>query len=371
MISSSYNSIHCVRIAKNGALRMIPYFLLLLIPSVFALFNTRRLSLVLWSATFVVFVLFVGLRLEVGPDWAQYGYIHTTLAYYSFWDVVLQAEPLSYLLFWISESSGYHVEISNIVAAIILMTGVFSFARRTANPWLAVVAATPYFIIVMGMSGVRQTMAAGIILFLFSRWERYSFLSRAAYILVAAMFHTSALVNNIFLIIKLKIPLRYKMMLGVVILSLTLYLSFEVSMYADNMTKYQQRYLESSFIEKSFGSLYHIAMIALPALLGLIFKRRILESIYSTSLLHFGLYASMSVLVMNFFSSTVASRLTVYLYFVPMMVYPALVTTFGRRARLVGIFTVAAFHLLIMFAWFTFGNHAFAYIPYRNILFDD
>ena len=286
---------------------MLPYFIVLMIPSLFAVFNSHRLSLPLWRATFVIFVLFIGFRFEVGPDWIQYGYIHTNIAYYSFWDVVMQVEPLSYLLFWISENAGFHIYLSNIVAAIIMLVGVFSFARRTSNPWLALIAATPYFIIVMGMSGVRQTMAAGIVLFLFSRWESYSFLKRCLYILIAAMFHTSALVNNIFLITKLNIALRYKLLLGVLMLALTMFLSFEVSVYADNMVKYQQRYLESSFLEESIGSLYHIAMIAVPATLGLVYKQRILEAVHSAQLLKFGLYASFGVLLLNFYSTTVAS----------------------------------------------------------------
>ena len=350
---------------------MIPYFILLMIPSAFALFNTRRLSLTLWYSTFLLFVVFVGLRSEVGPDWFQYGYIHTTLAYSSFWEVVIQAEPLSYLLFWISETSGFHVYLSNIVAAIIMMTGVFTFARRTVNPWLAVVTATPYFVFVMGMSGVRQTMAAGIILFLFSRWERYNIFTRGAFILVAALFHTSALVNNIFLVLKLNIPMRYKVLLGGGVMLITLYLSFEVSMYSDNIVQYQQRYLETAFVDKSFGSIYHIAMIAVPAILGFIFRKRISGSIHNPSLLNFGLYAAISLFFLNFFSSTVASRLTVYLYFVPMMVYPALVARRGGQQQLGGVFAIIAFHALIVLAWFKLGNHAFAYENYKNILFDD
>lgn len=351
---------------------MIPYFLLLLIPSMFALLNTHRLSLPLWYFTFAVFVIFVGFRFEVGPDWEQYGYIHTTLAYQNFWEVVGQPEPLSYLLFWVSERMGYHVFFSNLVAAIIMLLGVFSFARRTVNPWLAVVSATPYFVIVMGMSSVRQTMAAGIILFLFSRWERYSFIKRGAFILIAAMFHTSALVNNVFLVIKLNIALRYKLALGFLITMATLYLSLGVSVYADNIAQYQQRYLDNhDIMDESFGSIYHIAMIAVPAAIGFIYRRRLDENIHSVSLMNFGLYASGVIFIMNFFSSTVASRLTVYLYFVPMMVYPALVQTFGKRGQMPYIFGVIVFHMLILLAWFKLGNHAFAYNDYNNILFDD
>lgn len=350
---------------------MIPYFLLLLLPSIFALFNTRRLSLTLWYGTFVVFVLFIGLRLEVGPDWVQYGYIHNALASNSFSEIITQPEPLSYVLFWLSETSGAHVFLSNMVAALITIGGVFSFARRTVNPWLALVAATPYFIIVMGMSGVRQVMAAGIMLFLFARWERTSFIARGLYILIAALFHTSALVNNIFLIIKLNIALRYKLFLGMIVLLLTIYLSVEVSMYSENITLYQQRYLTGSFASESFGSLYHIAMIGIPAALGFFYRHRIVANIHNKSLLSFGLYASILVLIMNIFSSTVASRLTVYLYFVPMMIYPALVTTIGRRPRLGSMFAVIAAHWVILLGWLLLANVAFTYLPYKNLLFDD
>lgn len=350
---------------------MIPYILLILIPSIFALFNARKLSFLLWGVNFVAFVLFIGLRLKVGPDWRQYSYIHKTLAYYDFWDVVMRAEPLSYALFWISSNAGFEVYLSNIVAAAVMMIGVCSFARRTASPWVAIVAATPYFIIVMGMSGVRQALAAGLILFLLSNWERYRFITRGIFILVAAMFHTSALVNNIFLVTKLTIATRYKIVIGFFILLITLYLSAEVSMYSENMMQYKERYLEGSFLVQSFGSLYHIAMIAIPAALGFIFKKRIIEQIHSVPLLNFGLHAAFSVLILNFFSSTVASRLTVYLYFIPMMIYPALIDAFGRNARTTVIFSIILFHLMVMGAWFKLGNHSFAYVPYKNIMFDD
>ncbi|MFZ4125920.1 MAG: EpsG family protein [Rickettsiales bacterium] len=343
---------------------------MLLIPSLFALVNPGRLSIVLWYVTFFLFMLFVGFRLEVGPDWQQYRYIHQSLAYFDFWEVIDQAEPLSYLLFWTSQNTVDDVYLSNVVASFIMLTGVFAFARRTANPWLALVSATPYFIIVMGMSGMRQTIAAGIILFLFSRWENYSFIRRGGYILIAALFHTSALVNNIFLITKLNIHLRYKLLFGSIVLLITLYLGTNVPIYAENIGRYQQRYLEGNFIDLSLGSIYHIAMIFVPAVLGFVFRKRMSETVYNPSLLSFGLYAAVTILAINIFYPTVASRLTVYLYFLPMMVYPALVVTLGRRAQMISVFAVITFHMLILMTWFLFGNHAFAYIPYKNILFD-
>ena len=350
---------------------MIPYLLVLLAPCIFALFNSSKISLPLWIITFIVYLIFVGLRYEVGPDWIQYGSIHYALAYENATDIMLRPEPLSHLLFWVSENTGLHMYLSNFVAAFILLLGVFCFALRTDMPWIALVAASPYFILVTGMSGIRQTMAAGVILFLLSRWERYSLPRRGIYILVAALFHTSALINNLLLIAKLNIPLRYKMVIGFIILALTFYLSSEVSMYADSVVQYKQRYLEESEFIRSFGSLYHIGMIAIPTILGLFYKKRILESIHSLALLNFSLYASTGVLLLNFISTTAASRLTIYLYFIPMMVYPALVNAFGVRYRMMLTLAIILFHVLILVTWFSLGNVTRAYIPYKNVIFSD
>ncbi len=325
----------------------------------------------LWIFVFIIDLLFVGLRLEVAPDWAQYSAIHTSLADVDVEDILIRAEPLSYLLFWTSENLGFHVYITNFVGAFIMLFGVFSFARRTTNPWMALVAATPYFILVTGMSGVRQMMAAGIMLFLLSRWERYSLFSRGGLILFAALFHTSALANNILLITKLNIAMRYKIFIGTAILLLTFYLGSEVGTYADSVDQYKQRYLEESQFIRSFGSIYHIAMIAIPAFLGYIYRRRIGEYIHSPALLKFGLYAALVLFGVNLYSSTVASRLTIYLYFVPMMVYPALVYALGRRSKKPVVTAIIFFHILILTTWFALGNVSFAYIPYKNVLFDD
>jgi len=185
------------------------------------------------------------------------------------------------------------------------------------------------------------------------------------------MFHTSALVNTVFLIIKMNIALRYKLMLGAIIFAITLYVSLEVSMYSENILRYQQRYIEDAFVIESIGSLYHITMIAIPAVIGFFFKRRIVGFMHNASLMSFGLYASIGLFFLNFLSTTVASRLTIYLYFVPMMIYPALVASMSKRTQLAGTFLVVAVHMLIMLGWFSLANVSFTYIPYKNILFDE
>ena len=349
---------------------MIPYLLMLLLPCAFALLGRRKISMPAWIFVFIIYLTYIGLRYEVAPDWWQYSRIHKEIVYENVADILLRPEPLSHVIFWLSEASGFHVYVTNIVAALLLLIGVFSFAMRTSYPWLAIVAAAPYFILITGMSGVRQIMAAGIALFLLSRWERYSLPTRGGLILFAAMFHTSALINNILLITKLNIPMRYKIFIGSGILMLTLYLSSEVMVYSGSVVQYKERYIEESQFVRSFGSLFHIAMIAIPAFVGFVYRKRISENIHSPALLRFGLYASLGLLLINFYSTTVASRLTIYMYFIPMMVYPALVDAFGRRSRLMMVTGIVCFHIVILVTWFSLGNVSASYIPYKNVIFE-
>lgn len=351
---------------------MLPYLALLVLPAWFSIISARRFSIASWAFVFACYLIFVGFRYEISPDWWGYLNLHKTVSIMDFSDVMFGSEPLSHSLFWISENLGFDILISNIVAALILLVGVFSFAKRTYNPWLAVMAATPYFIIVMGMSGVRQSMAAGLMLYLLSKWRELSQMGRAIYVLIAALFHTSALVNSILLVTQLHVPRIYKALLGGGILAITYLTASEVPIFAESMAQYQQRYIDDPNKVDSLGAIFHVGLIILPASIGFLFRKRMLAYIHDVRLFSFGIYASFAVLCLNFLpflSNTLSSRLSTYMYFLPMMVYPALANVFGRSNSTIMTFLIIVFHFLVLITWLLFANHSTAYVPYKNVLF--
>ena len=347
---------------------MAAYIALILLPSFFALLNPKRISLPAWVSVFLIYVFFVGLRYQVGPDWGQYIQLHELSADLDFNEITTLSEPLSYTLFWMSKKIGAHVYLTNIVAAIIMLTGVYKFAKCTVNPWIAVLAATPYFIIVVGMSGIRQAMAAGVILILLAKWKKISSLKHGGYIILASLFHTSALVNSLFLITRLRVKMFYKLFFGASILAITIYLGSFLSVFSANFNRYEQSYIAQEGVA-SLGSLFHIAMIAIPAALGIVFRRRLAPYILRPQLLTFGIYATIAVIAINFFSSTAASRLTIYLYFIPMIVYPAFSYILGRRNLIIATTAIALLHLVLLISWLQLANNAAAYLPYQNAIF--
>jgi hypothetical protein len=165
---------------------------------------------------FLIFVVIVGLRYRVGMDWANYEAIHSNMIRFSLGNVLSGSEPLSNTLFWISKRFSNGSLITNVAAAFILMFGVFSLARQTSDPWIAIVAATPYLVVVIGMSGIRQAMAMGVFLFALANWYRYSAAKRFIFIAIASLFHTSAIILACFAVFELRMKFAYKVAMGLV-----------------------------------------------------------------------------------------------------------------------------------------------------------
>lgn len=347
---------------------MAPYLMMLSIPAVFAMLFRRRSNLLLYLLVLAIFVLFMGLRIEVGPDWGSYLLTHWIIVRLPLQDVVARAEPLSKVLFWFSQSSGYEMLLTNMVAALLLMTGVLAFSARTMSPWIAVVAATPYLILVFGMSGVQQAIAVGIFLFILSAWQRLGLTGKIIGVLVAALFHTSALITGIYIILLLNIRFFKKVIVGSVLFVAGVYVINEVGFFADHIADYRSTYIDGPENIFSAGSLFHIGVILIPSVLALVFRNRIRPFIHDNALLNVGIVSAFAITALNFISTTAASRLTLYIYFVPMMVYPALVHSFGKQAVVPIALLTLIFHYIIMIVWLLFGNHAESYLPYQNII---
>jgi len=349
---------------------MWPYFILLSLPSFLALSRLKYTGRGVYLVVFIAYVFFVGFRDEVGPDWFNYLSNHERLAGEPLVSVFDQSEPLSYLLFWFSVNSGYEMLISNIGAAAILMIGVLAFARRTANPWLAVIAATPYLIIAFGMSGIRQAMGVGVFLLVLSQWEKSSMVRRSLGVLIAALFHTSTLFGGLFVIYDLKMRPALKIIIGTVFAIVGFFLVQRSDTFSQGLAVYQKRYFTAdSGQASSIGSMFHIGLILLPAIVGIRYRKRLAPFVHNRSLLALGIVFSLALLPLNSISTTVASRLTLLMYFVPMMVYPALSEAFGSQNRASMTLAIVVAHFVILAAWLLFANNSMTHIPYRNIVF--
>jgi hypothetical protein len=348
---------------------MTAYFLLLFVPSILSLGGARKPRSISLFLAFLLFALFIGFRDRVGMDWPNYAQIHYLMNFTSLDAVFSEPEPLSHALFWVSEYLGAGMVLSNVVASLILLAGVFSFSRRTSDPWLALVAATPYLIIAFGMSAIRQSMAIGIFFWLLSRWDQSGAFKKTFFLFIASLFHTSAWILVPLVVLSLPLKMYLRTGLGIVGTLAGLYIAGRSGGY------YDQAYVSgfttgdgSQMKVDAPGAIFHVSLVLVPSITYLLNKRKLCSFVVERSAVELGALLSLCLFFLILYSSSGASRMSMYFIYVPMAVYPAITAALSPRDAPVAKFAIILFHFTVLATWLLFGNNAHAWVPFRSFL---
>lgn len=322
----------------------------------------------LWSFAFLSIVLFVGLRHHVGMDWNNYLRMISDVENARDLAILLgTTEPLYAVLLAFSAWTGGGMYTANFISAAVTIFGVMYFARRTPEPWLALLAAFPFLIVVIAMSANRQALAVGIIMFAVARWTDLGAVARALIIILAAQFHTSALLFLVFIMLDLKIHKELKFFGALLSAGLAIYLL--QSSGADEY--YSQAYgIGQATQVQSSGAWIHVAMNALPASLYFLWPRY-RPLLFPTALLRNLAFAALATLPLVLVASAAAGRLSIYWFPVSMWVWSALPSTLPPQSRRPIRLLICALMMGLLFGWLSFANSSIAHIPYSNALMVD
>lgn len=342
----------------------------MLIGGVFALASIfgqpRRPNWILWGSGCLILILFIGLRHHVGMDWNNYlrmiDKVTRIETFADFWTV---AEPGYAMLLLIGSISGGGVYVTNLIGAIIFCLGLFIFARRTPEPWLALMVAVPFFVVAFGMSANRQAVAAGIMLIVFAYWDDWSIRRKIAIILLAAFFHSSAIIMLGFVGTALRLPLLAKTVLIGIFLVVALYslqLTGRIDYYDEAYGRGQTAHTQSS------GALIHVALNAIPAS-AYLFWPRMRRILFPTKILQHMAIVAMLTIPLALVMSAAAGRVSLYWYPVSMMVFSALPQAFEPGSRVLVRCAIALLMMLELVVWLMFANSSIAHLPYKNALF--
>jgi hypothetical protein len=315
---------------------------------------------------FVVFCVLIGWRYDTGGDWGNYANYTEQVALQSLSATLSGGEAGFGLVTWLSAWLGWDVYGSMIFCGVVLMYAVVRFAQRQPDSWLAVTAAVPYLIIVVGMGYIRQAAAIGFIMLALLDFESGKRLRCGLYVILATLFHTSSLVVIPFFAIVIA---RKKNPLYVIPIALGSIpaIFFLLGDRYDRMVNY---YINIQY--DSSGALVRLFMNAVPSVLFLMYRKRFrlsedVEFMWS-------LFAVVSCLLVVSFpvspSSTVVDRLGLYMIPIQLMVFGHLPQVLSRKpadARLINFFGIAYF-AVVQFVWLNFAANAYAWLPYRSVL---
>jgi hypothetical protein len=344
---------------------MWPFWLMFLVALAGVLSPTSlsaRQSPWLWAAVGVMFALMIGLRHEVGGDWFNYLPQFYRSATMSFADAMAMPDPGHYVLNrWVALLGG-DIYVVNLIYACVVMIGTVVFCRRQPEPWLALLVAVPYMLIVVGMGYTRQSVALGFALLGLVALHDGRALRFVLWVGLGAFFHKSAV---LLLPIAALAASRNRWLTGGLVLAATTlmyYLLLEET--ADQLwATYVEHDMESS------GGAIRVAMNAVPAIVLMLYRRQLVPDLQERRLWLWMAFFALLCVPLVAFRSTAVDRVALYLIPLQLFVFarlPWLAKTVRNRAPLVVI--TVTYYAVVQFVWLNFATHASYWVPYEFML---
>jgi hypothetical protein len=350
---------------------MWPYWFLFAVPAWLAFTRLRPASPVgspagrwpdWWRVVFVLLVLMIGLRHQVGGDWGNYVEPIKTAGRQTLSTALSKGDPAYSLLNWLAAKSGLGLYFVNTVSAAIFSWGLVVFCRAQPRPWLALAVAVPYLVTVVAMGYTRQGTAIGLAMLGLVALSDRKLLRFVVFVALAATFHKSAVIL---------MPLaalagtrnRWWTLLWVGVSSAVFY----VLLLQEAVEALTAGYIEAQY--QSQGAAIRIAMNAVPAVLFLWLRHRFAMPQADRM---FWIWMSLGALgfvgwLLASPSSTAVDR--VALYWIPLQLFVlsrlpnALGSSHGSNSTLVR--WVVAYSATVLFVWLVFATHAVYWVPYQ------
>ena len=341
---------------------MLPFWLMFLVP-VWAVMVPKRLppkhALAAWWAVGAVFALMIGLRHQVGGDWGSYLNYFRRSADMSLGEVIALGDPGYHFINWLVAQLGGNIYWVNLFCGIIVMTGTVVFCRKQPWPWLALAAAVPYMLIVVGMGYSRQAVALGFALLGLAALGNGRVRAFVMWIAIGATFHKSA----VLLLPIAALATSRNRFLSIGLVGVTTGLLYYL-LLADASEALWTNYVEAQY--QSEGGLIRVLMNVLPAALLIVFRKRLAPDPHERKLWLWIAVFALACLPLVGMASTAVDRVALYLIPIQLFVFsrlPRLASTVKVRTLLV--LAVVGYYTAVLFVWLNFATHAQYWLPYR------
>lgn len=319
----------------------------------------RAQARVMWWVVGLLFAVMIGFRHAVGGDWDNYLPHFYFASEMMFAEAVSMEDPGHYVLnMWVSRLGG-DIYVVNFIYAIVLMVGAVVFCRRQPNPWLALLVAVPYMLIVVGMGYTRQSVALGFAMMGLVALGDQRIRTFVLCIAAGALFHKSAV---LLMPIAALASSRNRFFTGAMVVASTILMYY--LLLADSAEAMWTNYVEADM--QSQGGAIRVAMNAVPAVLLLWFRRRLLPDQRERKLWMWMMVFAMACVPLISLASTAVDRVALYMIPLQLFVFarlPQLATTMSGRRRL--ILGTVVYYALVQYVWLNYATHAQYWVPYR------
>ncbi len=310
--------------------------------------------------------IFSGFRFQIGCDWFAYEDFFRRIPDFSFQEILLQRDAGFYLI----NRFIYNLELDfiyvNIFTSIIFFIGLHSLAKRQPEPISFLALAFPILIVNMPMSALRQGIAIGLVCIAFLAILDKKFIKFVALIVLASLFHSSAL---IFLLLTPFVKQKYSnknlILSGFLFLPGAYLLTFTS---LDDIVI--QRYIQTDM--EAYGAFFRVGFLFITAIFFQFFLRKKWQFNFPEdyTLVQVGSIMIMLLIPLTFVSSVIGDRVGYYFIPIQLIILARLHHFYDGRNRIYIKYAPFAALGFIFIVWTSFSYHFnLCYLPYRSWLF--
>lgn len=304
----------------------------------------------------LVIAVIIGFRWRVGGDWAAYERMFAFAGQADLAHVIGSGDPGYEFLNWLVQQTGCGIWLVNLICGLIFSWGLLRLVSTQPDPWLGILVAVPYLIVVVAMGYSRQSLSIGILMAAFADLSKGGSVIRfVVSVAIASLFHRTAIVA-----LPLGVATGSKSIFINVVLVISVGTLLYDSFVASSMDRLFKDYISDQY--SSQGAVIRVAQSLVPAMFFFI-KRKSLgfSTIESKVWRNFSLAALGCFVALGIFpSSTVVDRLALYLIPLQIVILPRLCgQQFAYR-----VITVS-YAATVLFIWLNFAVYAVYWIPYR------
>ena len=355
---------------------MIPYLLILILPMIGStglIKLKNRSNFFLLYFYLLILIVFIGLRHEVGGDWAHYLRHYNNPFSFNFFKLDMRSDYLYELISFFFYNFGLSYHYINLVLSIFFVISIYKFAKIQPSVSLALVVSFPIVIVIMGMGFSRQGAALAFVIFAYLEIIKKNKFNYLLFTLCAVLFHKSSM----FLLLMYPL-LDNKIKIKNIIFTLIMVLGFAYLVQKDLYILFNN-YLgmkltsnaESGTYLKSDGAIMRVGLNLIASLIFLFFSKEICVEKNERKLF---LILSFICIISFFFIfkyDVFVDRFNYFIMPLQILVFSRFPFIFNKKNMVLFFrLSISLFYLLIFLVWAYFSIHSYAWFPYNNIIFE-
>ncbi len=310
--------------------------------------------------------LFSAFRFEVGCDWSGYYNQYFRYGGMTLSESISERDPIWAALFVVQTWLDLPYPWINVASSFLFFLGAHVLARRQPDPFAFMVLLYPVLVINMPMSGIRQAAAIGVMMMAFAAFSDRRLLRYVGLTIIAAGFHSSAMVFLLLAPLVKGSYTRSRLALAAV-LAVPGALLMASGEAAETAT---ERYVNSGI--DAAGAAFRVGLVFVTGVWFLAIQRRAWHRSWPGDyrIVSVGTLAMLGMIVLVPISTVIADRLAYYLVPIQAMMFartPWLPLVSGKALKTALPYLI----LLTMFmVWSALSWHfSLCYIPYQSWLF--